>query len=69
MENTNLSKKLSQSIVAELVGENAFMILGAFKKQARLDGWLEAEIEAVLDLARSGDYDNLIQCLLKFEPE
>jgi len=39
---------------------NAFVILGAFQRQARMDGWTAEEINEVMDEARSGDYDNLL---------
>lgn len=46
----------------DLVGidGNAFMILGAFSKQAKQEGWSEDEITAVRDEATSGDYDHLL---------
>lgn len=42
---------------------NAFMLLGAFRKQAKREGWSAEEIEAVTKEAQSGDYDNLLRVL------
>lgn len=42
---------------------NAFAIMGAFQRQARLEGWTKEEIKEVLDKARSGDYNNLIKVI------
>ena len=40
--------------------DNAFTYLAAFQRQAKIEGWTEAEIKELLDLARSDDYDHLI---------
>jgi len=50
----------------ELVGldGNAFSLLGAFKKQARKEGWSEEEIMGVINEAMSGDYNHLLQTLM-----
>ncbi len=39
---------------------NAFALLGAFHRAARKAEWPQDEIETVLELAKSGDYDNLV---------
>ena len=39
---------------------NAFSLMGAFKHQARKEGWSSSEIDAVLAEAQSGDYDHLL---------
>jgi hypothetical protein len=44
---------------------NAFAIMGAFSRQARREGWNKAEIDEVLDEARSGDYNHLLQTFMK----
>lgn len=44
---------------------NAFALLGAFQKQARREGWTPEEIKEVLDEAESGDYNHLLQTLIK----
>jgi hypothetical protein len=42
---------------------NAFAIMGAFQRQARSEGWSQAEIKEVLDKAMSGDYSNLVSTI------
>ena len=42
---------------------NAYAIMGAFQRQARIDGWSQSEIKDVLDKAMSGDYSNLISTI------
>ena len=51
-------KKINLKLVG--MDGNAFFILGAFQKQAKKEGWTGAEIDAVLDKATSGDYNNLL---------
>ncbi len=50
---------------------NAFSILGAFKKNAKRQGWPAKDIDAVIDEATSGDYDNLLRVIISHveEPE
>lgn len=45
---------------------NAFALMGAFQQQARRERWTKEEIKAVLDECQSGDYDYLLQTLLKY---
>ena len=56
-----------KKINLELLGlnGNAFSLLGAFRKQAKKEGWAEEEIKVVIDEATSGDYDHLLQILVK----
>lgn len=42
-----------------LMGENAFLILGAFGRHAEAQGWNSREIKLVKDQAMEGDYDHL----------
>ncbi len=51
----------------KLVGSdgNAFVIVGKAKKAARRVGWSKAEIEGMMQEARSGDYDHLLQIMMK----
>ena len=58
-------KPVTKTVNLQLVGlsNNAFALLGAFRRQAKREGWLEAEIKSVLKSATSGDYDNLL-CVL-----
>lgn len=48
------------------VDGNAFAILGLFNKTARNAGWSRADIDAVVEEAMSGDYDHLLQTILKY---
>jgi len=40
-------------------GENAFVILGSFQRNARMSGLTKEEISSVIDEAMSGDYEHL----------
>ena len=50
----------------QLVGidGNAFVVMGAFSRNARQQGWTKDEIQAVLDEAKSGDYDHLLATIM-----
>jgi hypothetical protein len=52
----------TKKIKLKLVGldGNAFSLMGAFKNQARREGWTKDEVDAVLNDAMSGDYDHLL---------
>ena len=54
-----------------LVGEdgNAFAIMGRFTREARRAGWTQEEIRAVLDEARSSDYDHLLATIAEHVEE
>lgn len=56
----------TKKIKLELVGlnSNAFMLLGAFSKQAKKEGWKEEEISQVIKEATSGDYNKLLCTLI-----
>ena len=43
---------------------NAFVIMGAFKRQSRREGWQDEETKAVLDECMTGDYDHLLQTIM-----
>ena len=60
---TTTTKKIKLQLVG--LDGNAFYLMGAFARQARREGWTSEEIDDVMDDARSGDYDNLIQVLMK----
>lgn len=55
-----------KKITLELAGldGNAFVLMGAFSRQAKAEGWTREEINAVLDEAKSGDYANLLRVLM-----
>ncbi len=60
--------KVDKKIDLDLVGidGNAFAIMGAFQKQARKESWTQEEIKVVLDKAKSGDYDHLLQTIMSY---
>ena len=45
------------------INGNAFAILGAFNKQARKEDWSDDEIDAVINEAKSNDYDHLLMTI------
>lgn len=62
----NLVAKYGGGVEMKLVGEdgNAFAILGRFSGQAKRCGWSQEDINAVTQIAMSGDYDNLLQTVM-----
>jgi hypothetical protein len=54
-------KKLNLKLVG--VDGNAFSLMGAFRKQAKKEGWTDEEIKVVLDDCMSGDYNHLLSTL------
>jgi hypothetical protein len=60
-----------KKVTLQLVGldGNAFSILGAFRRQARKEGWSSEEIEQVLKEATSSNYDHLLQTILEHTQE
>lgn len=47
------------------VKDNAFAMLGAFRKAARRHGYSQADIDRVIDEAKSGDYEHLVNVLMR----
>lgn len=47
------------------VKDNAFAMLGAFRKAAQQQGVAQADIDRVIDDARSGDYEHLMNVLMR----
>ena len=60
----NITKKVRFDLTR--VNGNAFMLLGTFQKLARNDNWTKEEINFVKNEAMSGNYDHLVQTLLKY---
>lgn len=58
-------KSVDKKVDLNLVGlnGNAFNLMAAFKQQARREDWSKDEIDAVLDEAKSGDYNHLLTTL------
>ncbi len=40
--------------------------MAGFKRAARLECWTQGEIAKVLDECKTGDYNHLVQTLLKY---
>ena len=57
-----MKKVIDKNVNLNLVGVNgnAFMIMGVFRRQAKKEGWLQEEIDAVLKEAKSGNYNHLL---------
>ncbi|MCL7752456.1 hypothetical protein [Polaribacter sp. Z022] len=57
-----MKKVIEKTVNLDLVGVNgnSFMIMGVFKRQAKKEGWTATEIEAVLEEAKSKDYNHLL---------
>ena len=62
-----MATKVEKRIKLQLVGldGNAFALMGAFQRQARREKWTAEEIDAVLEDARSGDYNHLLGVLIE----
>ncbi|MEK6830135.1 MAG: hypothetical protein AABY15_08530 [Nanoarchaeota archaeon] len=56
------NKKINLDLVG--LNGNAFVILGAFRKQAQKENWSEEEIEAVMNEAQNDDYNHLLQTIM-----
>lgn len=56
-----VDKKINLQLVG--LNGNAFFLMGAFRNQAKKEGWNSEEIKAVLEEAMSGDYDYLLATL------
>lgn len=57
---------INKKVQLELVGldGNAFYLMGAFQKAARRQGWIQQEIDAVLDECTKKDYNHLLATLV-----
>jgi hypothetical protein len=57
-----MQKIIPKTVNLDLVGidSNAYSIMGAFQRQARIEGWLIEEINLVIEEAKKGDYDHLL---------
>jgi len=61
-----MEQLVNKKVKLELVGldSNAFSIMGAFSKAARRQGWVQGEIDKVINECMTGDYDHLLQVLI-----
>ena len=60
-------KKVKMRVVG--LDSNAFSLMGAFKQNARRQGWNKEEIEVVMEKCMSGDYNNLLRVLMEHTEE
>lgn len=58
------NKKLNLSLVG--LDGNAFVLLGAFQRQAKKEKWTKEEIDYVLKDAQSSDYNHLLRVLMSY---
>lgn len=58
---------MARKVKLNLVGldGNAFNLLGQFQRAARKQGWAADEINAVLEEAKSSNYDHLLATLIE----
>ena len=58
---------VDKKVKLKLVGldGNAFSLMGAFRKQARKEGWSPEEINLVIEECMSGDYNHLLCTLME----
>lgn len=54
-----MNKKVKMQLV-ELDGNAYSIIMGAFERNARRQGWTPEEIKVVIDDAKSSDYNHLL---------
>lgn len=61
-----MSDTTKKKVNLELVGlnGNAFALIGAFRRQARNEGWTKQEIVDVTTRAMAGNYDHLLTVLM-----
>ena len=70
-----MEKIVNKTVNWDPVGTNgnAFAVMGGFSQHARRQGWTKEEIDAVLNEARSGNYDHLLATIINHcdfgEPE
>lgn len=57
--------KITKTVKLNLIGidGNCFVLMAAFQRQARREGWTKEEIDAVLDECKKSDYDHLLATL------
>lgn len=61
-----MENKIGKTVNLELIGVdgNAYAIMGVFSRQARREGWSQDEIDQVLEEAKSGDYNHLLNTIM-----
>lgn len=63
---TQMKRIVNKTVNLDLVGKdgNAYVIMGLFGSQAKKEGWSREEIDAVIDEAKSKDYNHLLATIL-----
>ena len=63
-----MENKLGKCVEMDLVGldGNAFVLMGAFSRNAKKQGWTKDEIDQVINECKSGDYDHLLSTLITY---
>jgi hypothetical protein len=62
----NLFKPKKQiSLDLDGLDGNAFVIMGAFSKQAKRESWPQSDIDLVLTEAKKSDYDHLLITIME----
>jgi hypothetical protein len=64
MENKLNGKRVNLELVG--LNGNAFVLLGAFQRAARKQGWTKEEIDIVMNEAQSSDYNHLLATLITY---
>ncbi len=61
-----MKKTIEKTVNLDLAGHdgNAFALMGVFQRQAKRENWTPEEIDAVMEEAKSDDYDHLLQTLI-----
>lgn len=57
-------KKINLKLIG--LDGNAFILIGAFQRQAKKEGWTEEEIKGVIDECKQGDYNHLLNTLMSY---
>ncbi|WP_298507411.1 hypothetical protein [uncultured Kordia sp.] len=61
-----MKKIVNKTVNLDLVGKdgNAYVIMGLFGSQAKKEGWTREEIDAVIEEAKSKDYNYLLATIM-----
>lgn len=61
-----MKKTIEKTVNLDLAGHdgNAFALMGVFQRQAKRENWTPEEIDAVMEEAKSDNYDHLLQTLI-----
>ncbi|QMT41288.1 hypothetical protein [Neisseria shayeganii] len=59
----NSPRKVKMKLVG--LDGNAFVIMGACQRNAKRQGWNDADIETVLEAAKSSNYNHLVSVIME----